>query len=435
MPEQVKLVEREAFIDAAKDGGATEGLALRKAYAAEMKAFDLEARTIDFIISTGAVDRMKDSVAVDGWDYAAYLRAPVVLWCHDSSQPPVGKALSVTKGKDALLSKAEFMDRDLSPFADSIFRMYQGKFLTAVSVGFIPKSYSFSSDKGREYGVDFKTQELLEYSCCPVPANPEALVAARAAGIDTEPLREWASKILDEGSCILIPRNILEETFRQAKTPRTVRQKYLAKSETADWKVGASRDLPIDDSDSWDGPAAAKRMLDDAGFDGDSPDAAKAARGFLIHDAANPMLRASYKLPFADIVGGSLKAVKVGISAAKGRLDKTDAPASVLEEAKSVIDAYDTKATDTKEFIAPVVRAGRKISNANAALLQKAMDHHASATQCIMDCLDSNESDEDPDDDPDNDNDEDKDIPTVTVLSARDQRIADAKALKASIKV
>jgi hypothetical protein len=60
----------------------------------------------------------------------------------------------------------------------------------------------------------------------------------------------------------------------------------------------------------WDGAAAAKRMLDAAGFDGDNPDIAKAARGFLLHDAANPMLRSSYKLPFADIVDGELKAIK-----------------------------------------------------------------------------------------------------------------------------
>jgi hypothetical protein len=47
------------------------------------------------------------------------------------------------------------------------------------------------------------------------------------------------------------------------------------------------------DAEAWDGAAAAKRMLDDAGFDGDSPDVAKAARGFLIHDAANPFCAAA----------------------------------------------------------------------------------------------------------------------------------------------
>lgn len=440
MPEQIKLVERETFVVAAKDG-ATEGLAIRKAYAAEMKAFDLETRTIDFIISTAAVDRMNDSVAVAGWDYEAYLRSPVVLWCHDSSQPPVGKALSVSTGKDALLSKAEFMDRDLSPFADSVFRMYMGKFLSAVSVGFIPKSYSFSSDKGREFGVDFKTQELLEYSCCPVPANPEALVAARAAGIDTGPIREWASKLLDEGNQILVPRNLLEETFRQAKTPRTVRQKYLAKSEIADWKVDALDDLPLADVEAWDGAAAAKRMLDDAGFDGDTPDVAKAARGFLIHDAANPVLRSSYKLPFADIINGELKAIKSGVIAAKGRIDQSDAPEAIRAEAKEIAGEYESKTISTETIVEtiidPVERAGRKISNANAALLQQAMDHHASATKCIKDVLDGNTT-ADPDDDNDQDPIVDDSVPTVTVLSAedlREQRLIEARALRASVKI
>ncbi len=436
MPEYVKLVGRDTFVAAAKDGAA-EGFSLRKAFAAEMKAFDLEARTIDFIISTAAVDRTNDSIAVEGWDYESYLKSPVVLWCHDSSQPPVGKALTVSKGKGTLLSKAEFMSRELSPFADSVFRMYQEKFLSAVSVGFIPKSYAFSSDKGREYGVDFKTQELIEYSCCPVPANPEALVAARAAGIDTEPLRAWASKLLDEGNQILVPRNLLEETFRQAKTPRTTRQKYLAKSEAADWKVGAADDLAVADSDAWDGAAAAKRILDDAGFDGDTPDAAKAARGFLLHDAANPVLRSSYKLPFADIVDGELKAIKSGVAAAQARLAQTEAPADVLDEAKEIAAEYEQKELSTETIIEPVEKSGRKISNANAALLQQAMDHHASATKCIKDVMDSNAA-ADPDGDDDT-NEPDADVvPVVVVLTAeelREQRLAEARALKASFKI
>jgi hypothetical protein len=76
-----------------------------------------------------------------------------------------------------------------------------------------------------------------------------------------------------------------------------------------------------------------------------------------------------------------------------------------------------------------VEKSGRKISSANAALLQKAMDHHESATKCIKDVLASNTTD-DPDDD-----DSDNTVPTVTVLSERDQRLAEAKALRESIKV
>jgi hypothetical protein len=229
----------------------------------------------------------------------------------------------------------------------------------------------------------------------------------------------------------LVPRNVLEETFRQAKTPHTTRQKYLAKAETSEWKVGASRDLPIDATDGWDGPAAAKRMLDAAGFDGDHPDAGKAARGFLIHDEANPTLRGSYKLPFADIVGDTLKAKKDGISAAKGRLDQTDAPAAVLDEASSIIDAYEKRIAADKTNPAPEIKSGRRINSANEALLREAMDHHASATKCIQNVLDSNTSD---DGDPDPADNMDVPVPDVPDADPRAQRLAEVKALLASAK-
>src|SRR5581483_6424383 len=44
----------------------------------------------------------------------------------------------------------------------------------------------------------------------------------------------------------------------------------------SEWVVGAAEDLAIDDKTSWDGPAAAERMLDAAGLNGNSPDPAKA---------------------------------------------------------------------------------------------------------------------------------------------------------------
>jgi hypothetical protein len=304
----------------------------------------------------------------------------------------------------------------------------------AVSVGFIPLEYSFVNSNERPFGIDFTKQELLEISVCPVPCNPNALQEAKAQGIDTGPLREWASKLLDEGGHVLVPRSVLEETFRQAKTPRSTRQKYLAKSATPDWKVGAARDLVIDEDTAWNGPEAAKRMLDDAGFDGDNPNATKAARGFLIHDAANPSLRGSYKLPFADIVGGALKAVKGGISAAKGRLDQTEAPSEVLDAASDIIDEYEKRLD--KSFVPPEAKSGRRISSANAALLREAMGHHESATKCIQNVLDGNDAD---DDDPEND--DGNKTARVAILTEvveqdpRAKRLAEAAALRASAKI
>lgn len=435
-----KLLTIDEFRASAKNGGARpEGTVVRVSVAVPEAGTD-GSRKVRFVFSDGTVDRAGDSIDPAGWEIAGFLDNPVALWAHDSFAPPIGRASNVGPSGNRLMGDIEFMAAEISAFADSIYRMVKAGFVKAVSVGFIPLEYSFVNTNDRPFGINFSKQELLEISVCPVPCNPNALQEAKALGIDTTPLRDWASKILDEGGHILIPRGLLEETFRQAKTPRTLRQKYLAKSETPDWKVGAARDLPVDAADAWDGAAAAKHVLDDAGFDGDNPDAAKAARGFLLHDAANPLLRGSYKLPFADMIGGTLKAIKGGISAAKGRLDQTDAPADVLDEAKAVIDGYEKKIGEGagKTIIAPEEKSGRRISSANEALLRKAMDHHESASQCIKDVLGSNEPD---DNEPDNDPD---DSPTVIVVEPpkavteadkRAQRLAEAKALRASVKV
>jgi HK97 family phage prohead protease len=428
-----KLLTIDEFRAAAKDGGRPEGTVLRLAVAEPETAAD-DSRKVRFVFSDGTIDHAGDSIDPAGWQTATYLKNPVALWAHDSSSPPIGRSSNVGAFGGKLMGDIEFMTADISAFADSIYRMVAAGFIKAVSVGFIPLKWVFVSDKDRPFGIDFTKQELLEISVCPVPCNPNALQEAKSLGIDTGPLREWASKVLDEGGHILIPRNVLEETFRQAKTPRAVRQKYLAKSEiVAAWKAGAAEDLSVIESDTWDGAAAAKRMLDAAGFDGDAPDAAKAARGFLIHDAANPTLRSSYALPFADIIDGELKAVKPGIVAAKSRIDQSDAPAAVRAEAKEIADEYDLKEVVAVEKIigVPEEKAGRRISSANEAKLKAAMDHHASATQCIKDVLDSNAAAEDPD----GDNDDPADVPEVVVLSAIEQRIAEAKALRATVKI
>ena len=110
-----------------------------------------------------------------------------------------------------------------------------------------------------------------------------------------------------------------------------------------EWVVGAAEDLPVDDTRAWDGAAATERMLAAAGFDGNSPDPAMAKRGFLAWDHHNPNLKGSYKLPFADMVGGVLTALRNGIDAAAARLPDSDLPQEVKDRARQVIDAYEAK--------------------------------------------------------------------------------------------
>lgn len=150
-------------------------------------------RTLQFTISSPVVDRDNDTIDGKGWQIANYLKNPVVLWAHDYKGLPVAKSQRVWLEDGKLKSITEFASADLYPFADTVYRMVKAGFLNATSVGFAPDDYELDEDRR---GVNFKKQDLLEYSIVPVPSNPEALIEARDAGIETAPLKEWAEATL-----------------------------------------------------------------------------------------------------------------------------------------------------------------------------------------------------------------------------------------------
>lgn len=165
-------------------------------------------RSLTFIISTGSVDRQSDTVSADGWDFTNYQKNPVVCWAHNYDMLPIAAASKVWKQGASIMASADFVAADMpviGPFADAVFQMYKGGFLNATSVGFMPTAWDWSNDDDRPYGIDFTEQELLEFSAVPVPANPEALLQAKSAGIDIGPVREWAKSILygDNGPLII----------------------------------------------------------------------------------------------------------------------------------------------------------------------------------------------------------------------------------------
>lgn len=167
---------------------------------------------LEFVISTPAIDREHDVIKVDGWHLENFEKNPVVLWAHQYSTPPVARAPSVYQEGDQLRGVARFTPADVNPFGHMVYQMTRGGFLNATSVGFQPMKYVWNDEHG---GYDFEEQDLLEFSIVPVPANPEALLAASAEGIDTSPLREWAEKILDNDAdsdrvALWLPRAFIE---------------------------------------------------------------------------------------------------------------------------------------------------------------------------------------------------------------------------------
>jgi hypothetical protein len=188
---------------ASKDGDAVIIKAVETSIV--MKEIDRESRIVPFKISTAAVDREGDTIDVAGWDLGNYLKNPVVLFGHDHYQPPVAKSLTTFAENGALKSRAQFTPRDISEFGYMVFLLYAEGYMRATSVGFIPKEWTYA-EGDRKGGMDFSRQEMLEYSCVPVPANPEALIEARSLkGIDTTPYRKWAERILDESARFRTP--------------------------------------------------------------------------------------------------------------------------------------------------------------------------------------------------------------------------------------
>jgi len=171
------------------EGKADTGLQLT----APAEVADLDNRTLRFTISTSSPDRERDIVNVAGWKLDAYKQNPVVLWAHDYRQPPIAKAVDVRVIGDRLVASAEFVPKELSPFADTIYQLIKAGFLKGTSVGFRPLKWALNSERG---GMDFHEQELLEFSVTPVPAHPDALIEARDAGIDVGPLKAWAEEVL-----------------------------------------------------------------------------------------------------------------------------------------------------------------------------------------------------------------------------------------------
>lgn len=158
---------------------------------------DAPDRTVTFVLSTPEVARDGHTLAASGWDTTAYMRNPVVLFAHDNSSADtvIGRMDRIWTEGDRLVGQVRFMDAALNPLAETIYQMVRQGFLSAVSVGFIP--LDGKPAKGRGVGAfDFTRQELLEVSVVPVGAHPAALVMGRTAGINAQPMLDWARRFV-----------------------------------------------------------------------------------------------------------------------------------------------------------------------------------------------------------------------------------------------
>lgn len=148
-----------------------------------VKAINEANRTVDFVASTDIIDAHDEVIEQSSWILDDYLTNPVVLFAHQSHDLPIGRCVDVAvrggpRGPQ-LECRVEFASAELNPKAEQVFRMVVEKFLRAVSVGFIPRTYRWEMRGGQEVWV-WADCVLKEISVTPVPANPEALAKMKA---------------------------------------------------------------------------------------------------------------------------------------------------------------------------------------------------------------------------------------------------------------
>ena len=200
---------------------------LKRLVTVEVK--ELGDRQLEIAGSTEDVDRMGDIIKTSGWKLGPFKKNPVFMWAHDYSQPPIGRALKVWVDKETkrLMFNVEFAGPDVYEFADTIYKLYKGGFLHATSVGFIPLNWEGKDEENpnpKWEGNVFTSQELLELSAVPVPANANALASARDSGLITVKefeamTREPSEHALDAAPYLLATVNKPEENDDTIRIP------------------------------------------------------------------------------------------------------------------------------------------------------------------------------------------------------------------------
>jgi HK97 family phage prohead protease len=255
-------------------------------------ATQLEANRTRVIASTNQLARDGHIVEPSGLQTENFLRGGTILFDHDPKTPVATPVSAGLTPEGSLSVDLEWAPEGISADADRIRGLVKAGVLRAVSIGFEPIDAEPLDPARPRAGLHIRTAELLELSFVTVPADTGALVTNR--------------------------------------------------SDATDWKCGASQDLPIEDSDAWDGAAAEASIFEWAG--GDNFDPTKVRKGFLAYNAAKPKERGSYRLPIAHVVDGRMKVPKGALRAAASRLPQADIPDGVKESARKVLDHYEEKA-------------------------------------------------------------------------------------------
>jgi len=234
-------------------------------------------------------DRDGERISVDGLDLKNFKKNPIMMFGHNHQNLPIGTATKIAKDNKRMTFEPNFSIA--TQFARDVKALWDEGVLKSVSIGFIPKE--------REKNVWTKS-ELLEISIVNVPSNPNALAMAKSKGLNIDILTNEVS-----GN-----KNL--KTFPEDK--------------------------------KWDAAGAKRRIRKWAGGEKEDIDWTLYQQAFAYVDENDAKNFTSYKLPFADVEDGELKAVWKGIVAAQGALlgarGGVDIPEKERKEVHRLLGTY-----------------------------------------------------------------------------------------------
>ncbi len=308
---------------------------------------DQKESTFFAIASTAALDRDDEVLVPRGVQVEEFSKNPVMLQIHNYHEVSVGKVLKLGVSDEEVGFSFQFPDTDVG---NEMRYLYENDFMSAFSVGFIPRSFVRIDDNtpdkveidlskvGERTGVveiikgekdkfildltkyDRRPRavvaswELLEISPVPVPSNPEALLV-RA-------VRKAMSQYDDDPVKASMAAAQLKDGLAAMSTSLTDFMKGLK-----DFEVRGpvpKHTTPIDNEATFDASQSRAGLARWASADGsgskDTMDWGKFSQGYGWFDGNTIDAFTSYKLPHHAVQDGDLVAVWRGVTGAMANL-------------------------------------------------------------------------------------------------------------------
>ncbi len=227
-----------------------------KTFDLEIKETDDDKRQLTVIGSKQINDRDNDVIDVKGMNLKNYKKNPVFIWAHRGSETPenvMGSAKKVWVDGKNLMFKLEFLDMDINPRADMVYKMFKSKALRAFSIGFAPdwEKASYNEKRG---GFDFPTSELLEISAVPVPANPAALTnelkqLEKTGNADELEIKDFETYLEDNFEEVDISDPLEKKVILLQKQVDGLEKRFETPPEVKVDDVIPIEDIPVEDLD------------------------------------------------------------------------------------------------------------------------------------------------------------------------------------------